>query len=151
MRPPVQTPARITAGLVVAQAQDNLGLISGGGPEISIISSSGLASLDFELPVRGSTFFFTTARGDTQITVQAISRKQLYRWQQIGRILIGLFSVCVVGWVIVRINASLNRRVTSILLILLGFVSLVTFMLPMVGLVTLIWGSVALFGRDETP
>jgi hypothetical protein len=137
-----------TAGTVIAQVDSQQEFVGRGSGEVAILSRSGLASLDFELPVRGNTYFFTTARGDTQIMVQAISKKQLYCWEQLGVILSGLVGVGVLWWLIVRINAWLSRRVRAVLLIVSGIVSILTLMLPLLGLIALIWGiGTLLFGR----
>ena len=135
---PIGGPSAAGAALAQAQGLEEFtldGVLMGPG-----VGDSGLASLDFEIPVRGAKYLFTTPRGDTQITVQAISRKQLHRWEQFGGILFCLAVVGVLGWLIVRISAVLSRRWRVALLMLLGIVSLVTGTLPVIGLIALMWG-----------
>jgi hypothetical protein len=131
--------ARVVTGgtVAVGQLQDEEAARRDGG-EVAFVS--GLASLDFDLPLRGNKYLFTTARGDTQISVQAVSTKQLRRWEQFGSMLLGLVAVGILGWVTVRINAMLGRRIRATLVILVGICSLVTFILPLIGILLIIWG-----------
>lgn len=110
------------------------------------VGNTGLASLDFELPVRGGVYFFTTPRGDTRITVQAISQQQLRRWERLGGILFCFAVTGALGWLVVRINRRINRRVRAVLLSLLGLGSLVFGVMPVLGLIALIWGICLLIG-----
>ena len=40
---------------------------------------TGLASLDVEIPLRGTTFYFTAPHGDVQMDARAVSEKSLGR------------------------------------------------------------------------
>lgn len=50
------------------------------------------------------------------------------------------------GWLVVRINRRINRRVRAVLLSLLGLGSLVFGVMPVLGLIALIWGICLLIG-----
>jgi len=102
--------------------------------------NTGLASLDFQLPVRGNEYFFTTPRGDTRITVQAIEQQQIQRFEQLGLILVCFAAIGGLIWLVVRVYSLLSRRVRATLLILLGVGSLISGKLMVIGLLALIWG-----------
>ncbi len=105
---------------------------------------AGLASLDVELPVRGGVYLFTTPRGDTRITVQAVSKKQVRRWEQLGGILGCLTVLGILGWCAVRAAQLVSHRFRAIMLVVLGIASLVMGIMPVLGLVVMVWGAGAL-------
>lgn len=109
----------------------------------AVAAPSGLASLDFELPVRGTEYRFTTPRGDVRIQARAAAR----------RVTTGLETVAVLV-VVVLVVLGIERAarqggfgptaqaVTSGLLILGGGIGLVLGVLPVVSLIALVVGIV---------
>ncbi|WP_425615613.1 hypothetical protein NA78x_005542 [Anatilimnocola sp. NA78] len=111
---------------------------------------TGLASLDIDLPnVDSQEFLFTTPRGAIEITAQPVSSDLIRRWTSLGI----LAAVILVGVVVYRICRQLPlRRATgtmafAILLLLVGFLSLLFKFLPVVGLFLLIAGAVLVVRR----
>ncbi|MBI2480952.1 MAG: hypothetical protein HYV60_20665 [Planctomycetia bacterium] len=101
---------------------------------------TGLTSLDVVLPERGVEYLFTTPRGDIEITAHNISKAQIDRvlgLLGILAILIGLTVAYRIGRAIV---ARTSPRALAITCILLGVVSIIGGVLPLVGIVLIAWG-----------
>ncbi len=141
-QPPVAYSGRTQAGVNLNASGFVVATNGLAGPTSGLSDGdSGFASLDVELPVRGKLFLFTTPRGDTQITVQAVPKKQLWRCAQFGIAVAVLFVLWAAGWCFSRVLAHLGQRTQATLLILLGIASLVIGILPVIGLLALLWGS----------
>ena len=107
--------------------------------ETELVAAGGLASLDVEIPVRGTEYRFTTPRGEVAVTARPVSRTMMDSLKQIG--LVVLFIVAAV--VVVRVVRRLRRRVSPVviaagLLILLGLIGMIV--LPMAGAALVIVG-----------
>ena len=105
---------------------------------------SGLASLDFELPERGRLYRFTTPRGDMELAARAVSTAWLARLGGLA-VIVGLV---LAGYGFARVArrrtfSGLRSRTAAALLAVLGVLSLVSGLLPILGLACLVIGIVA--------
>jgi hypothetical protein len=106
--------------------------------------ATGLASLRAELPaVRGEAFYFTTPRGEVDITARAVANDSVAWLEHLGTVL----AVLIVGLVIYRWGRrwrfeALLRPTLPTLVIVLGLASIVTGVLPVAGLLATIVGVV---------
>jgi hypothetical protein len=138
-------PERPSAGIEVAQPQaegEALGQAAAfGGGAAAAGRTLGLVSLDIELPQRGVEYRFTTPRGEVEITARAVSRNMLQTVQRLAICLLGAVVILSVYRLIRgRESALVSNRATSILLIVLGAVSLVGGVMPLAGLLILVIG-----------
>ncbi len=76
----------------------------------------GLASLDFQLPQRGTTYYFTTPRGNVELSARPINNRLLRQLADFGQ-LVALVVVTLGGWWLVqqitrfgRLRISNSRR-----------------------------------------
>lgn len=103
--------------------------------------AANMASLDIELPVRGIEYWFTTPRGDVQVSARAISRTLTARLIRLGWLLAAFVVLGVLyRWIARGGLAVLAGRLGSSLLIVLGLFSLISGVFPGVGLIGLIAG-----------
>jgi hypothetical protein len=101
----------------------------------------GLASLDFELPTRGTLYRFTTPQGEVEITAWSLSDDLLRRLVQIAIVaVVGLVVWCVTSLMGRGSFAWLETRTGSALLICLGLLSIFGGILPVVGLLAVVVG-----------
>jgi hypothetical protein len=106
--------------------------------------AAGLASLDVQLPERGRLYQFTTPRGETAVSANSISLNVLSRLLRLACVL----AVAALAWALSRERARqtaqrfLASRVFGVAIILLGFASVLTGMLPIAGLLAVIAGVV---------
>ncbi len=102
---------------------------------------AGLASLDVEVPLRGTVYRFTTPRGDIKISTRAISRPLLANLELLG---ITALTVLVIAFVYrwVRRNCFLETRCRPLTtaMIIVGLLSIATGMMPVAGLALAIGG-----------
>jgi hypothetical protein len=103
--------------------------------------TTGWASLDFELPVRGTEFYFSTPGGDLVLQARPIDRQMLTRGSQFLGLLLG-FGVILSVLALARVMATSQRAliVTAVLLCLVGTVMTILLVLPLAGLVLLMGG-----------
>jgi hypothetical protein len=104
---------------------------------------SGLASLDVDIRHAGAVYRFTAPRGETTITVRAVSESAFDKLMRFGLALL----VVAVAWLIFRfalamVSSSLRRPKAGRTLILLGVLSVVTGVLPVAGLAMIGLGAV---------
>ena len=111
------------------------------------LPATGLASLDIELPRRGREYLFTTPRGAIEIKARAIAAPHVERLSRLLVILAVFAGVAAVYQVFRYLNRVLGRRLKASLLTVLGLASLVTFVVPIAGLVSLVTGIVLFFRR----
>ena len=111
------------------------------GRRPAAVPTAGLASLDFDLPLRGTVYHFTTPRGEVEADrsgrldrvagppgrAGGHRRLALLVWFVVGRVRGGGF-------------AWLRRPFGATLLIILGFLMLISGVLPIAGLVLLLVG-----------
>jgi hypothetical protein len=105
---------------------------------------AGLASLDFELPERGRLYRFTTPRGDMELAARAVSTAWLARLGSLAAI--AVLGLVVYGFARVARRTTfsgLRTRTAALLLALLGVLSLLSGLLPILGLACLVIGIVA--------
>ena len=98
-----------------------------------------MASLDVDLPVRGREYYFTTPRGEVELSAQGVAMK-LYKRLYTTLAILG---VAVGVWVIYRLSLRLiqtrwgNTAIVSVL-VLIGLISLALGYLPAYGLLALL-------------
>jgi hypothetical protein len=104
-----------------------------------------LASLDVQLPARGTEFLFTTPRGEIEITGRAVSSDLLDRTKRIAALLTGLAGVWL-AWRIVRwLLRTLSESTWAAAgLLLCGLFSLLIGVLPLAGLLAVVCGLIQL-------
>jgi hypothetical protein len=115
------------------------------------LPESGLASLgDFPLPTRGEVFFFTTPRGEVEITARSVSNPMLSR---LGRAAAVLALVVLAGWLIRLGRRSrfegAGRSTAASVLILLGLLSIFFGVFPLLGLIAVVAGIVLKIERRQ--
>ena len=104
-----------------------------------------LASLDVDLPLRGREYLFTTPRGDIDITARAVSEPLLGRLIRLLVIAAGFVVLLVLLRVLPRIARVLHRsRWFAAAVLLVGLLSLLLGIFPILALVALIYGLVQL-------
>ncbi len=125
-----------------------------GGPS-ALPSPTGLASLDFQLPIpnpdRWSVYRFTTPRGEVEITARSISNELLRR---LGYAAGTLAVVFLIGYVIRRTTrgngAGFISPLATTLMIALGFLALILGVLPVLGIIAIIAGIALKILRPKT-
>jgi len=104
-----------------------------------------LASLDVDLPLRGREYLFTTTRGDIDITARAVSEPLLGRLSRLLAIAVGFVVLLVLLRVLPRVLPVLHRsRFFAGAVLLLGLLSLLLGIFPLLALAALIYGLVQL-------
>ncbi len=127
------------------------GLASGGGAffgaraeeKAEAAVPAGMASLDVELPRRGTVYRFTTPRGEVEITARAASLPLIEGLERLGAV-VGLVIVVLVVRRFVR-NRTLSPRgqgLVSTALIVLGIIGTVFGVFPLAGVAAVIVGIV---------
>jgi hypothetical protein len=119
------------------------------GTGATVQAPTGLASLDIAIPQRGNAFLFTMPRGDIEITAVPASRDLLFRLTKLGIIA----ALIAAGVILYRIFSQLSVRQATgtfafaILLMLVGFMSLLANVLPYFGGILFLVGLVLLVLR----
>jgi hypothetical protein len=98
-----------------------------------------MASLDVELPVRGREYFFTTPRGEVELSAQGVSTKVYQRLYMI----LGVLVIAAGAWGIYLLCMRLIQTrlgITTIfsVLVLFGVFSLIQGLLPVYGGIALL-------------
>ena len=114
-------------------------------------AATGLASLDFELPTCGVPYYFTTPRGEVEITARTVSKGLLQRLIEIAVVLV---TVLVVWYASRLIGAGtfgwFAGRTGSTLLVCLGALSFCGGAWPILGLAALATGcGLKIHGRTK--
>jgi hypothetical protein len=106
---------------------------------------TGLASLEFQLPQRGSLYQFTTPRGEVEITAEAVSDDLLGR---LFNAAIALAAIVVVGYAVRLASRGrlgwLGGPAATTLMLCLGMLAIVTGVLPIAGILMFACGAVIL-------
>ncbi|MDX1945917.1 MAG: hypothetical protein SFU86_11010 [Pirellulaceae bacterium] len=114
------------------------------GSSTYFAAPGGLASLDFQLPRRGTVYDFTTPRGEIEITARPFAQSLIARLWGLAAVLL----VVAIGWALTRPQVrQAGRRLSDtfafgLLLSLVGLSSLLTGVFPVAGLVLLVTGVV---------
>lgn len=104
-----------------------------------------LASLDVDLPLRGREYLFTTTRGDIDITARAVSEPLLGRLARLLAVAAGFVVLLVVLRVLPRVLPLLHgSRWFAAAVLLVGLLSLLLGIFPILALAALIYGLVQL-------
>ncbi|MHB8953982.1 MAG: hypothetical protein ACYC4U_13515 [Pirellulaceae bacterium] len=125
-------------------------LAEGVSPEESAMALGrpGLASLDFQLPQRGAVYFFTTPRGNVEISARPVDSRFL---RQLGSFasLVALVALVLVGWWLVRKLATgrRGRLLAATLMGIAGTFCLVLGILPILAIVLILGGVLLLLGE----
>jgi len=109
-----------------------------------------MASLDVELPVRGREYFFTTPRGEVELSAQGVSNKI---YQRVYTIL-AVLAIAAIAWAVYLLSSRLSQTrlgttVTAIALALFGVYSLLQGYLPTYGLLALLAAAALAANRFE--
>jgi len=104
-----------------------------------------LASLDVHLPLRGREYLFTTTRGDIDITARAVSEPLLGRLTRLLAVAVGFVVLLVVLRVLPRVLPPLHgSRWFAGAVLLVGLLSLLLGVFPILAVAALIYGLVQL-------
>ena len=104
-----------------------------------------LASLDVDLPLRGREYLFTTSRGDIDITARAVSEPLLGRLTRLLAVAVGFVVLLVLLRVLPRVLRLLHgSRWFAAAVLLVGLLSLLLGVFPILALAALIYGLVQL-------
>jgi hypothetical protein len=128
-------------GRFLGRPQVRRGAVVTAGEEITL--PAGLASLDVEIPARGTVYRFTTPRGEMEIRARAMSRPLLANLELLG--ITALVVVAIWGiYGIVRREGFMDTygRTLSTATIIAGLMSVVSGILPVAGLVVTMGGVV---------
>ncbi len=112
---------------------DNVNMQTEGKP----LTAGYLASLDVALPERGQVYYFSTPRGELELSAQSVSHDLTRRVWAIVTIL----TVCASAWIVAKVCQNLAcatqlRHLVAVALICVALFSLTTMTLP-------VWGFVA--------
>jgi heme A synthase len=102
---------------------------------------SGMASLDVELPRRGTMYRFTTPRGKVEIKAMAASQPLIEGIERLGAVVALIVLVLVVRRILRRQSMSLRaQNILATVLIILGIVGVTFGLLPVVGVLAVFAG-----------
>jgi hypothetical protein len=128
--PPSDAPAPAMGGR--GAAVPTAGTVQAGAAPLP----TGLASLDFELPIGGRVYHFTTPRGEVELNARAISQGLVVKLGWLAMVAVAAFLV----WYDVRLLRRarfgwLKGPAGAAVLLIVGVVSLIAGVLPIAGLV----------------
>jgi len=100
-----------------------------------VMGRAGLASLDFELPERGKAFYFTTPRGEVQITARPVERQLRDRLVSFAWLVVMVVALAIFA-VVVRLVASsrVGRVIAVVLLAAAGLFLMLLGIFPLFGI-----------------
>lgn len=81
------------------------------------LGRAGLSSLDFELPERGEAFYFTTPRGEVEITARPVNRELGDRLESLGWLLAMLLALLIATATVKRVIHSRSGRIISVIVL----------------------------------
>ena len=107
------------------------------------VMAMGLASLSVELPVRGRVYRFTTPRGEVAISARAVSNRLLGALEHSGVVVLAIVVGAGLFWIGRHGRlAGLAEAGGATVMIVLGVVSMITGVLPVIGLAAVVFGAV---------
>ena len=110
----------------------------------------GLASLDFELPQRGTTYFFTTPRGNVEISAWPINSRLLKQLTNFASLVALVVAALALGWVVQKLSLTRRGRIlTAAFLCIAGPLLVVLGTLPIFGVVMILGGILLLLGNGR--
>jgi hypothetical protein len=118
----------------------------GGGPAGGPVGgeAAGLASLQVEIPVRGQVFYFTTPRGDVEVTARAVSRRSLDNVRYLVIALVVAALAVIAYRVVGREGFAVSRgRMLARAAVIAGTICIVIGFLPILGVVLALAGIAA--------
>jgi hypothetical protein len=101
---------------------------------------TGLTSLDVDIPQRGREYFFTTPRGDIEVTATPIKSSQINRAAGLLTILAVLLVAWIVWHAVCLVLTRLQGKPLATLLVLFGGVSLCTGFFAVLGILAMVSG-----------
>jgi hypothetical protein len=114
--------------------------------------TSAFVSLDVALVERGVPYYFTTPRGDVEITARAIDDGQWHSILRIGGVLLAIGILMLLYYFARRLPAAmLQSRSIAVLLLIAGLLSLISGIFPILGLIATITGITLLIRRLWRP
>jgi len=117
--------------------------------------AAGLASLDFQLPDQGDSYYFTTPRGEVELTARLVSGDLLRRLMEIAAVAVAALAVWFIAAVAARGGCAwLTGRAGSTVLICLGLLSFVCGVFWVVGLAAVVvgcWAKIRRYACKITP
>jgi hypothetical protein len=100
-----------------------------------------MASLDVVLPTRGTLFRFSTPRGEVQIAARPMSQPVMESLVRLGGVLAALVVLLAVRRFLRRHGFSpLARRVTAVVMVILGLIGMFVGVFPLAGVVLFVIG-----------
>ncbi|MBN2559659.1 MAG: hypothetical protein JXQ75_01845 [Phycisphaerae bacterium] len=130
----------VSSAVEQAESQARMGLaLAGRGVATTlgedVVPPTGLASLDVEIPARGTVYRFTTPRGRMEITARAVSRPFLANVEFLGITAVAILAIWRVYRLVRRPGfTETHGRALSTAIIVAGLASLATGVLPIAGL-----------------
>ncbi len=88
---------------------------------------AGLASLGFELPTRGSVYYFTTPRGEVEITARPVDRQLQSRLANFATLLAVIGALLIAIGVIRNLARTHRGRVTAVILLCCAGLGMILF------------------------
>ncbi len=136
----------INKGLSLAQNDINLSQPTGG----QSVTPAFLASLDVDLPIRGREYFFTTPRGEVELSAQSVASRVYQRLLNIVYLLI----VAGAAWLVYLLSLRLAQsrwgsNLLTVVLLLTGILSLALGYLPIFGAIAVLAAVALNFRRFE--
>jgi len=102
------------------------------------VMASSLSSLDIELPERGVDFYFKSPRGKATVMVRPLDTRSFSRWSSVVITLCVCIGAAIACWFLVWLWQHPRRRlVTTIALLIGGWISLASAFFPVYGLIAL--------------
>lgn len=137
-----------TAPATLSQADRSINV--DGATNAEATNAGFMASLDVDLPVRGREYFFTTPRGEVELSAQGVSNKVYQRLYAI----LAVLAIAAAAWVIYLLCVRLTQTrwgTTAVfgVLILFGVFSLAQGYLPIYGGLALLAAVVLIIARLE--
>ncbi len=127
-------------GRVILDDSNSMPTLAGSAPPAQP-PATGLASLDVELPIRGTLLRFTTPRGDASVTARNVSNDLLRRLLDVGIVAAVLLAAWIVVGLLRRVcYEGLARPLESWLLIAVGALMFIGGVLPVLGLALILAG-----------
>jgi hypothetical protein len=119
--------------------------------QLAAVGPLGLTSLEFELPERGTTYYFTTPRGNVTLTARPLETRVLHRVTSV----LGLVALAAAMWLVWqlarRMIGSRSRRIVAgATICLAGILLLLLIGLPVYGLAIFVGGVLVMLGENST-
>ena len=109
------------------------------GDELKSVLGSSLSSLDIELPERGVDFYFKSPRGKATVIVRPLETRAFSRWMSVATTLGVCLGAGIACWFLAWLWRNRRLRfISTVALLLAGWISLASAFLPVYGLIALV-------------